>query len=281
MIGPLAFALGLAFAAPASQGPHWSRAWDELERASGMEAGAERADVLAPLRRLAGERAFELRGRLLAASIERLEQGAATLAIAPEELGDFDARESWIAARVAAPGPGLDRALAQSLAGLEGAELAACYQLAYERFLALANGYETESAIGLAHAIHARARAVWSASNLASALRRAGRWDEAHAVLSAAIAAPIERRDRAALLQERALVDAGAGWKARERDDLGASLARGSSDAAQVLGRLDLAAGRFDAARAVFRSALRDEPTPPWALRGWGLSMLPRARERL
>ena len=77
------------------------------------------------------------------------------------------------------------------------------------------------------------------------------------------------------LYDRRALGRIGAGRTDLARRDLGAALARGSSDAGVVLGRIALTEGRLEDARAIFRELLAEEPPQAWALRGWGLTMLP------
>jgi hypothetical protein len=70
------------------------------------------------------------------------------------------------------------------------------------------------------------------------------------------------------------LLALGAGdWEAARRD-LGHALANGSSSAADVLGQRALAQGRLDRARALFRGGAGRDSARPWALRGWGISML-------
>jgi len=49
----------------------------------------------------------------------------------------------------------------------------------------------------------------------------------------------------------------------------------GSRDAALLLAWMDLEHGRLEGARAGFRAALYDDPSGAWALRGWGLALLP------
>lgn len=191
-----------------------------------------------------------------------------------------EASAAWEAAQRSAPGREQDGWILGALAGLRGAELEACIALAYRRFVELSDEFELERATALARALFERTRAPWSAANLGTVLRRRGRFEEARQALSQGM---LEARggDYAALRSDRALVAIAAGWEARARDDLGSALARGSRDAAVVLGRVELAAGRFERARALFRSVLGGEPRQPWALRGWGLSMLPSARARL
>ena len=42
-----------------------------------------------------------------------------------------------------------------------------------------------------------------------------------------------------------------------------------------MLGRLDLDAGRLEAARKGFRASILSDRPAAWALRGWGLTLLP------
>jgi tetratricopeptide (TPR) repeat protein len=268
-------------AARAAQETDWDATWDELERVVAKPDEGDGPAARARLAVLAAREGADPRGRILAAWLERAAGRALTIELTAAEVDEVSPRAAWLAARVMADGPARDRALTRALEGLPAAQVAEVYGPAYQRYVALADSYQTERALVLARALHARAQALWSAINLANSLRRTGRFDEARAVLTEQLERTRDDPDRAELLQARALVAAAAGWRGRERDDLGAALAHGSVDAAVVLGRLALSEGHPGRARAVFRSVLREDPPQAWALRGWGLSMLPRARGRL
>lgn len=172
------------------------------------------------------------------------------------------------------------RALVDRIASAPREELPALYQVGFEEFLAAAGAHRAELAVPLAEALHARARAPWSAMSLALVLRRAGDSPRELEVLREALEAeldPITERDLRVALGH-ALLTAGSlepGLAA-----LGSAFCRGSENAGVVLGRMALREGRPRQARAIFRTLLRNDPPPSWALRGWGLSLLPANRER-
>ena len=77
------------------------------------------------------------------------------------------------------------------------------------------------------------------------------------------------------LWSQRGISALAAGDNRRALNYFGRALARGSSNAAVVLARMDLDAGRRRAARIGFRALLWYGEPGAWALRGWGLSLLP------
>lgn len=167
-------------------------------------------------------------------------------------------------------------ALEARLAVAPEPEIPGLLQLGFEEFLAAAEAYRADLAVPLAEAMHARARAPWSAMSLALISRRAGRSERELAVLEEALEAaedPVTRRDLLVSLGHARLV---AGATEPGLSALGSAFCRGSSNAGVVLGRMALREGRPRQARAIFRTLLRDDPPPSWALRGWGLSLLPQ-----
>jgi Flp pilus assembly protein TadD len=111
--------------------------------------------------------------------------------------------------------------------------------------------------------------------SLGLACTRAGLNAQAAEVLREQLALSDEGPGQAALMERLGLAYLGAGNQVLARRELGAALARGSSNAGVVLGMLAFRQGRPEAARALFRSILDEEPAQSWAHRGWGLSMLP------
>ena len=133
-----------------------------------------------------------------------------------------------------------------------------------------------EGALPIQEVLHARYQTVWSAIDLALTRTRLGDREGA----DTALAATIEReegagRPSADLWSQRGISALGFGDERRARDYFGQALARGSEDAALVLGWLELEAGRLEAARKAFRPSILSEQPAAWALRGWGLTLLP------
>ena len=151
--------------------------------------------------------------------------------------------------------------------------------IAYEAFVDDEGRFDGEAAQILAHAMHASAQATWSAFAVERIARRLGDYDGADAVLAERLARTRVEDERLDLLQRRGLGALGAGRRDLALDLLGRALAAGGADAAQMLGREALASGQRDRAAALFRRLLasRQDPAPdtPWALRGWGLALLP------
>lgn len=157
-------------------------------------------------------------------------------------------------------------------APLEGASLRLVWQTGVDAARAL----ELEDAIAIQSWLAARHPADWSAMDLALSLGMAGETARADAVLADAIArARTAGEPTAELWSRRGILWLGAGDERRGRDGLGHALALGSADASIVLALLDLHQGRPAKARAGFRAGLYDDPPGAWALRGWGLSLLP------
>ncbi len=196
------------------------------------------------------------------------------------------AEDPWDLARTAPDGPARTAALVASLAdssvaGLVGVAVGERLEVAFRAFLDAERRTSADEMLALAEALVARDRAVWSAFCLEGALRRGfGRYAEADAALAAVPAT--DPGAALALLERRALVAGGAGDTARETALYGAALARGSSDARQVLGFRALRTGDRAAAAAHFGAlidpALAARDLPPWALRGHGLALLPAPR---
>lgn len=212
----------------------------------------------------------------------------APLALAALARGAQD--DAWHAARTLPPGLPRAEAIARALRDAAGDPAALQERLAaaFEAFLEDHDAYRAEAARTIAEAMFAADEASWSAFCLEGILRRGGEYELADEVLAARQERATEPRERVELLERRAIVAAGAGWLARERDLLGAALAAGGTDAYQILGRLELAAGRRSAARTLFRALVArgagdapDGEPPAWGLRGWGLALLPRPPEPL
>lgn len=153
---------------------------------------------------------------------------------------------------------------------------------AFEAWRVAYDGYRGEAARTIAEAMHAVAAERWSAEVLEGTCRRLGDYASADRALAEQIRRTVDPAERRALLERRAIVAAGAGWTEREREFLGRALAAGGTDAYQMLARRALADGETARARTLFRALVErhlDTPAeaPPWALRGWGMTLLPAA----
>ena len=169
-------------------------------------------------------------------------------------------------------------ALAGAVEG--GEEVQPLLQGAWELFLEEHDAYRSDTALAVAEAMHAAAPAPWSAGCLEGILRRRGEYERADEVLERQIAATEDPLARRALVERRAILAGAAGWLDQERDLLGRALAEGGTDAWQMLARYALSAGERERARRLFRILVeRSRGAPaeaaPWALRGWGLALLP------
>ena len=208
---------------------------------------------------------------------------AALLLLAPlstrQDVGATPPRSALAQARELAPGEVRAKALVRALGETSAAGLDECLALAFEEFLNQTRAFRMDLALPLAEGMHARAQADWSAMSLGLACTRAGLNARAADVLREQLTLSEEGPDQAALMERLGLAYLGARQEAPARRELGAALARGSSNAGVVLGMLALRQGRPVAARALFRSILDEEPAQSWAHRGWGLSMLPRPDE--
>ncbi len=167
---------------------------------------------------------------------------------------------------------------------LEPAEAVRIQQLGFQAFVEEHDAFRVGPARRLAEALHASAGQTWSAFCLEGIARRSGDLQAAQRVIQSQLessdAAPLT--ERIELLQRLAIVAAGAGDRDLELASLGHALRLGGDDALQILGKTALFGGERLRARRLFgavlqRAAVRDTETPPWALRGWGLSLLPRA----
>lgn len=196
--------------------------------------------------------------------------GAALLALlAGAQAPDLDA------VRALPQGPERARAVAEAVRTAPQAELGEALQLGFDDFLAAAGRYDGEVALELAEALHARADAPWSAMSLSLIHTRCGDPNRGVDVLRKALVTapdPATERDLVAAL---GLALSVAGRREPGLAAFGSAFCRGSDNAGVVLGRLALREGRLERARAIFRTLLRSTPPPAWALRGWGLSLLP------
>jgi len=288
-VSPLGALVGLALAGllgpvPLDE-PDWPAVWDDLLRLEALDAGAPEAGGLAlDLDRIAQEQGHTPRGELLRHHLARLE---GTLPEQPPGFGGgdawpFEGRESWLAAEVVPPGAPRVRAILRSMdllaASADGRFVMLAWNTAVEEARALRLN---EGALPIQTRLHEEFQATWSGLDLSLTWM----WLGHHAVSDRLLAEAIALEEAAGnptadIWSRRGIGALAAGDKRRALDYLGRALARGSSDAAVVLARMDLDAGRRRAARIGFRALSWDEDPGAWALRGWGLTLLPESDSR-
>jgi len=274
--------LAAALLAAAAAGPaerDWAAVWRRLAVVRAAALGAQTRTVgLAELTQVAEEERGTPRGALLAAHLGRLlgTGGTLTPPAGAQRPWPYAGEENWLAAEVLAPSPERAAAARRALDEQQGPVPDERVRLAFDVGVEEARALRLESARGLQEALHRRYRAIWSALDLALTDARLGDYPAADALLAEQIAAE-EAAGRTAgdLWAQRGTFALGSGDEAGGRDYLGLGVARGSSDAAVVLARLDLEQGRLSEARAGFRALLQDDPLSPWTPRGWGVSLLP------
>jgi hypothetical protein len=190
----------------------------------------------------------------------------------------FRGAELWFLADILPSGPERAEVALEALRSTETAQdwqVLLAWNAAVEEALALRLA---GPALALQEELAARYAADWSAIDLALTRRLLGDAAGADEVLSRAIEREASAgRPTAELWSQRGIAALAAGDEARGRDYLGRALALGSEDAGLVLARLDLVAGRPEAARRGFRPPILRTPQADWALRGWGVSLLPPA----
>jgi len=167
------------------------------------------------------------------------------------------------------------------LLGLGALSVALCLWLA-TRMRVVANEARAlrleQGALPIQLVLQERYLAAWSAIDLAVTHSRLGNVAALDILLASAIQREeAEGRPTADLWSRWGLARLGFGDESTARDYLGRALARGSTDAALVLGLMDLRAGRLESARNGLRPLILSDPPAAWALRGWGVSLLPPA----
>lgn len=264
----------------AQQGPdRWAQVWSELEAlragpASAAEAGALRTR-LTEVARAAGD----ARGELLRCELETLagrDAASAARRLAALSPSPFGPREQWFLADVLPAGA--ERAAAVRLALTDPAPLQRWqFLLAWNTAVDEARALRhAEATLPIQLELHSRYQAEWSALDLALTYKALGEREAADRVLAEGIAREEAAGRRPhALWESRAIVALGFGDEATSRDYLGRALALGSDDAGLLLARLDLMAGRVEAARRGFRALILGRLPPDWAWRGWGTTLLP------
>ncbi|MDG2143466.1 MAG: hypothetical protein P8N31_07920 [Planctomycetota bacterium] len=185
----------------------------------------------------------------------------------------FASSDGWEEVHTMDPGTARGQAIAALLAlgpdSLDQDQL----KLAWEAGKRAAEGLELDLALQLQRPLFELAPAEWSGINLAITLQRLGDWRATDDVMGALLSGH-SLADPAGTWSQRGIFALGAGEHQLAREYLGRALCLGSADASAILAREDLAHNHIQSARAGFRAALAGNSEHPWALRGWGLSLL-------
>lgn len=261
----------------------WSVLWRSLaaepgplERAKLVSAWESRLNV-----RAAEEGSTERYRRQLARNALGLEHRDLP-ALVPDPSYMGAPVEAWIAARFRPADRVRLVALGIGEEGLSRDQEKRRLQRGFEIFLELEGDFQV-GAREVAVALHRRAHATWSAFCLEGIQRRCGSLDLALVTVNSMLP-PLGKAQGAeaeALLGRRAIIHAGSGHQGLARADLGRLLVAGFPDAHQILGLNALLEGDWQASSAHFgvlldRSRSEGKIPPPWALRGFGVSLLPR-----
>lgn len=202
-----------------------------------------------------------------------------------------ETEDPWPVLRGMHPGSARADALCAALKkgpeGLEQGHWSRLLELSFAIFREELRLYAGAPARDVAEAQYRAAPATWSILCLEGVARRTGELDRSAEVLELALAGESESATQLELLERRSIVAAGAGDEAPRLDWLGRALVLGGSDGLQMRARLALALGARERSRVLFRvlvdrsrGLLPDiDESPPWALRGWGLALLPPGTE--
>jgi tetratricopeptide (TPR) repeat protein len=203
-------------------------------------------------------------------------KGGDPIPVRCDELPELSPQAAWAYATALESSRSLNSALVETLKDCPEELVGPVLERGYKEFMAASDLADSAAAVLLGEALHKRAVAVWSAQNLAIAYTRHGAYPEAASCLIGALGARLSDPDQRLLYSRLCLVRWGEGGLLAARGALGASLCQGISDSGVVLGLSSLERGQFDRAKILFRSVLGRDPSQPWALKGWGLSMAPR-----
>jgi len=255
-------------------------AWREFARLQTLERESSEAEELVTrLRELSQRRSPEAEALLLEARLELWgtgQAGEAARRLAEVPVREIGPQACWYAVEVLPPGPARVAALLRAMAAtpsLSSAQARRALDVALEEAVALrlATG-----ALAIQEVLQARFQAAWSAADLSLTHHRLGHRERADALLAEAIAREqAEGRATADLWFRRGSAAFGNGDERAARSYLGRALAGGSEDGALMLGLIDLLDERLEAARMSFRTSILSPQPAAWALRGWGLTLLP------
>ena len=268
----------LAFAQDAA----WEGAWDGVDRLKTLDRETPAAQALvSELVSIARRRPEDPRAGLLAAQVGRWSPGDAGDILSVLETlpaRELSVRECWLAAEVLPTGRVRTAVLLRALLGTSELTIDAlnmAWRMAGEEALDLRLN---QGARPIQVILDERYRAAWSAIDLSITPRTLGHGELADAILAEAIAQEeAAQRSTADLWSRRGVAAFGNGDEREARHYLGRALTRGSTDATLMLGLINLLAGRREAARMDFRTSILSDQPAAWALRGWGLTLLPEA----
>ena len=184
------------------------------------------------------------------------------------------APDDWSELAALPAGPERGQRVAALLESAEGPLSIEAQQLAYEAGSRASDALDLELALRIQLPLHARVSAPWSAANLALTQGRKGNVDAADGIY-AVLVQQVPADQVPGIWGQRGILALGAGRGVSARAYLGRAMALGDPDASAVLAREALARHNLIAARNGFRTSLGRTQAHPWALRGWGLSLLP------
>ena len=246
----------------------WGLVWESAQAALAGEAGADSFEELL----VGAEEGLDMDvARFLLATLNGQQPAFVSCAGLPV----LSPESAWAYSLALAPGPALRDCLVLALATCPESALPPVLERGYSEFMGATSARRPQLAVQLGESLHARAGAVWSSQNLAIAYTRNGNYRPAEACLQATLLGELSERDRAVLTSRLSLVQWGEAGLLGARATLGASLCKGNSDSGIILGLFSLERGQLGRAKALFRSVLGQDPSRPWARKGWGLSMVP------
>ena len=262
-----------AFSLPGAQSvsfadEDWDRVWNQAQ--SVLVTGSGVNELAEALQGVAPSLESEVADFLLASI--RGEQPAFVVC---EVLPALSPESAWAFSLALESGPALHTSLTRALETCSDADLSPVLERGFAEFMKATDARQVAVAVRLGESLHRRARAVWSAQNLAIAYTRHGDYRAAASCLIDVLAGQITEADRLMLESRLSLVQWGDRGLLGARASLGASLCKGNSDSGIILGLFSLERGQLSRAKALFRSVLGQDPAQPWARKGWGLSMVP------
>ncbi len=161
-------------------------------------------------------------------------------------------------------------------------DLPVLQKAAYALFMGEMRAFRGRSGEMIAQAMHGRASATWSMICLSGSQMRIGKVESAMDTVREhleRIGSSAAKEEVCTVWDRLALMARGAGLQEEMLDALGHSLAMGSEDALQLLGWDELISGNWGRSTRLFatlidRASAESREPAPWALPGWGLSLL-------
>lgn len=179
----------------------------------------------------------------------------------------------WDALQAMSPGSARAQLVLEGLRNASGDLGSVEQNLAYAEGLRASAAFELELSIDLFQAVYDHTAAGWAQYNLALAQNRAGSLQQADQNLAELLASG-PASEAPSLWSQRGIFAYGSGHDARGRALFGHAIGLGNADASAILAREALARHNHATAKRGFRAALSRNSDHPWALRGWGLSLL-------